>query len=109
MSDTVTCKCVLSKNDPARGADSLFLVCPPDFRPRILPCRPVGTPQRGERPEWQYEERESGRLRVCPSLLATDTGFHTDYNWVCDYEICPEGIEQYQHFYAINPKIEPAT
>ena len=105
MGDLVKCKAVLSKM--SQGADLLFLAIPPDFRPRIIPCRPKGTPQREGRPEWEYEERDA-RLHLTPSLMATDTGFHTDFNWSCDYVLCPNNGGRYEHFYAVNPGIKPA-
>lgn len=105
MSAVVKCKAVLSKSIDGRSADRLFVAVPPDYRPRILPCRPKGTLQREQRPEWEYEERPSGKLRVSPSLLATDTGFHTGNPWDCDYEVCPHDASQFDVFYAINPEI----
>jgi hypothetical protein len=101
MADTVDCKCVLKIG--REGADLLYLVAKPDFNLRILPCRPKGQTQREKRPEWEYEEKD-GRLHVTPSLLATDTGFHTAFNWSCDYVACPDGVGGYDHFYSINPE-----
>jgi hypothetical protein len=103
MGDVVKCRAALSRATDDRRADHLFLVLP-DLRPRILACRPKGTPQREERPEWEYEERD-GQLHLTPSLLATDTGFHTDYHWSCAFDLCPDGVGMYEHFYAINQDI----
>lgn len=103
MGDLVQCKAVLSKSPEKSANDLLYLAVPPDYRARILPCRPKGEPRRTEgRPEWEYEERD-GKLHVRPSMLATDTNFHTDYDWVCDYEVRPEGVGMSEHFEAINP------
>lgn len=105
MGDLVTCKCVLVKRD---SGDTLYLVVPPCFNLRMIPCVTKGS-KNGDcdslpasRPAWEYEEKD-GKLHLAPSLLATDTGFHTDYNWSCDYEVCPEGSEGYEYFNSLNP------
>jgi hypothetical protein len=104
MGDLVKCRAVLSKSRDKIANDLLYLAVPPDYRARILPCRPKGEPQRQEgRPEWEYVEKPRGKLEVNPSLLATDTGFHTDNPWTCDYELRLEGVGMSEHFEAINP------
>lgn len=104
MGDLVECKCVLRKVAP-EGADRLYLAVPPDLHLRIIPCRPKGTPKRGNGAEWEYEEKD-GRLHLTPSLRCLDTGFHTDYNWHCAYEVCAEG-DGYDRFYEFNPELKP--
>ena len=105
MSDVVRCTAVLQKSaDPSRP-DHLYLVLPPDFRPRILPCRPKGEARRGDRPEWEYVE-SNGKLTVEPSLLATDTGFHTSFTWQCDYSIKPCDAAMCDYFDEINPTVK---
>jgi hypothetical protein len=54
-----------------------------------------------DRPRWEYREND-GKLIVTPSLLATDTGFHTDYQWECAYEVKPDGVSMPEYFDAIN-------
>ena len=104
MGDLVSCKSVLAKNvDPSRE-DYLYLCVPPDWRMRIIPCRPKGEPRRTTSAEWEYEEKD-GRLHLTPSLLCTDTQFHTEYHWQTDYEVKPDGVGGYDRFYAINPNI----
>lgn len=105
MGDIVHCRCVLKLNVDRTRDDSLFLCVPPDWKARIIPCRPKGQTRRTNGPEWEYEEKD-GRLHLTPSLLCTDTKFHTDFNWNVEYEICPANTSFYDHFYAINPGIE---
>lgn len=105
MGDEVKCKAVLSKSPDTTVNDLLYVAVPPDYRARILPCRPKGQPKRSAegRPEWEYTELPNGKLEVTPSLLCTDTQFHTDGVWTCDYEVRPEGVGMLEHFEAINP------
>jgi hypothetical protein len=105
MGDVVQCKAVLSKSPDKSVNDLLYVAVPPDYRARILPCRPRAEPRRapGGRPEWNYFERPDGKLEVSPSMLCTDTQFHTDNPWICDYEVRPEGVGMSEHFEAINP------
>jgi hypothetical protein len=105
MSDVVHCKCLLKKMSATLGVDLLYLVCPPDFNLRIIPCRPKGEAQRQEkRPEWQYQEI-GGRLNLQPSLRCLDTQFHTAFDWSVDYEVCPDGVSAYNRFFALNPSV----
>lgn len=105
MGDEVKCKAVLSKSPDTTVNDLLYVAVPPDYRARILPCRPKGEPKRSAagRPEWEYVQLPGGKLEVNPSMLATDTQFHTDNPWTCDYELRPEGVGMSEHFEAINP------
>jgi hypothetical protein len=101
MGDEVTCKCVLGRY--TTGGEYLMLVCSPDFHFRIIPLRPKGD-GRTQTPEWEYEERD-GRLHLTPSLLCTDTGFHTGYNWSADFERAADGVDCMERFYELNPDI----
>lgn len=104
MSDQVTCVCVLTRSvDPTRSSH-LTLMCN-DLAMRTLTCRLVGQPRGTGGPEWEYEER-GGKLHIHPSLLCSDTGFHTAYNWVCDYVVRPDGVDSADHFFAVNPSIK---
>ena len=101
MGDIVTCKGLLVKSpDPSRPGQ-LWVACPKPDDIRMLPVRPLGEAQKGERPEWQYSER-GGRLHIQPSLLCTDSGFHTDFNWDIAYEVLPPGKDPYDYFHEIN-------
>lgn len=100
MSDEVTCTAVLKRSvDPTR-MDSLYLACPPDWKLRILDCRPKGLPRVG-RPEWQYEKRD-GKLHLTPSLHCVDTGFHTAGAWSCAYVEVKKLA--YEKFLKLNPQ-----
>ena len=99
MGDIVTCTAILAKSKDSTKPDRLWVSCPTPEYLRILNCRPSGTPVRGERPE--YEERD-GRLHLQPSLLCSDTGFHTEYNWSVAYAQ-PES-DQYDRFFELNPR-----
>lgn len=100
VSDEVTCTAVLQRN--AGIGDTLYLAVPPDWRLRVLPCREKGRPKMST-PEWEWERLPDGRLQVTPSLLATDTGFHTAGVWQCKYvEVALNG---YTRFQAENPTI----
>lgn len=104
MNNVVTCVAVLALAVDRSRADSIYLAVPPDWHLRVLPCRPKGQPRKGDGPEWEYEEKD-GRLHLTPSMLATDTQFHTDYHWSCAYIVKPEGVEGYDFFYSQNPTI----
>lgn len=112
MSDEVSCVCVLklARDD---GPDSLLLAVPPDWKLRILSCRPKGTPRRGGgAPEWEYRVvREPfnlpGELELDPSMLCSDhpaaSAFHTGNPWRCKYVVA-EGAA-YRRFEAENKRI----
>lgn len=102
MGDLVTCKTVLKRSPDDHLSDRLYLAVPPDNELLAIPCWPKGTPQRGP---LEYEETD-GRLQVTPSVFASDTGFHTDNPWSCDYELCPPHVQAYDHFYALNPHLK---
>ena len=103
MGDTVTCMAVLQKSvDPDRNG-SLYLVTGPEGL-RILPCHPEGRARHGNDAQWNYREDDE-TLHVHPSLLATDTGFHTDYNWTCQFKECPPGESAYDLFMQLNPGV----
>jgi hypothetical protein len=102
MGDIVTCSCVLNTHN--NGKESLYLAVRPDFGLRIISLRKKGEPKQEERrPEWEYEEKD-GKLHLTPSLHCTDTGFHTDYNWSCDYERLTAN-SGYEKFIEMNPGI----
>jgi len=95
MGDVITTKAVLAKSVDSSRLDYLYLFTPRDIDRRCpfgIACEPKGeTRERmGTRQVWQYEERD-GRLHVTPSLLCTDNGFHTDFNWSVDYVVCTGG------------------
>lgn len=102
MSDTVTCTAVLSRNSDTKHG-SLFLACSPDWKMRIIPVVPLGQRVPDVKPQWEYEER-GGRLHLFPSLLCTDTGFHTGYNWDCAFVETSDG-GAYERFWKENPTI----
>lgn len=102
MGDLVTCRCVLNTHN--NGKEALYLAVRPDFGLRIIPVRPKGTPKTEWRSEWEYEEKD-GRLHLTPSLLCTDTQFHTDYNWSCDFERLTAN-SGYEKFIELNPEIK---
>lgn len=107
MGDAFTCKASLMKSvDPTRP-DYLFL-SPKHRDYRNIPCKPKGRIIAAEfdKSLWTYEERD-GKLFISPSLLCCDTGFHTDYNWSVEFEICPPGTDSMTHFFQINPDREP--
>ena len=103
MSDKVTCKAVLVVANSANASDYIYLECAPDFKLRVIPCRPKGQEKRTEGPEWEYTV-EGDRLHVTPSLLCMDTQFHTAYNWDVAFEQCPQETSGYEHFYTLNPE-----
>lgn len=107
MSDIVTCKAVLSRSvDPTRP-DYLHLVTAPnDYR--AIPCKPKGRQLAAKygRPSWQYEER-GGRLHITPSLLCTNSGFHTAGNWDVAFAECPEDRRPHDFFFELNPELAP--
>lgn len=103
MGDLVACKAVLVRNvDRSRG-DHLYLAVPPDNHLRIIPCAPKGL--KTDERQWEYEEID-GRLHLTPSLLATDTGFHTDYNWSCDF-VSIDDDSGYRKFFELNETLRP--
>lgn len=104
MSDIITCKAVLVKEIDHHRPDLLYIATS-DKHLRILHCRPSGSPLRGEHPEWEYEER-GGKLFVHPSLLCPMSGFHTAYNWECDYELGDYYADGYRRFFQLNPRTE---
>lgn len=104
MGDVITRKCVLDLAADRTRSDYLAIILSPDGYSdfRYIPCRPKGEPRKaGGAPEWEYEIRD-GRLHLTPSLLCTDTGFHTDFNWSVAFELRPEGIDAFAHCQAIN-------
>jgi len=103
MDDIVFCKCALSKSvDPTRPD---YLGLKADDQYVCIPCKPKGRIMEtdNEKP-WEYEERD-GRLFLTPSLLVKGSGsdFHTSKLWNVAYEVCPDGVDCYNHFKAINP------
>lgn len=108
MGDIITCKCVLvlpPAHEPQR-AGRLYLVAADGKGLRIISAAPAGgdATYPGDSPIWRYEIRD-GRMHLTPSLLCTDSGFHTDYNWSCDFETCPPEVSGYDRFKALNPGV----
>ncbi len=103
MGDKVTCKAALKKSvDPTRP-DYLYLEA---NGIRVLPCRPKGESRRNNgAPEWEYVEA-GDCLVITPSMLCTVSGFHTDFQWTVEAEVCPEAIGGYEHFMSLNPSLD---
>lgn len=108
--DQVTCVAVLKLAKEPGANDSLFIAVEPDWKLRILPCRLKGEKRRRSDggPEWEYKVIRPdfnlpGELEVDPSVLCSDTEFHTGNPWRCKY-VTAKGAA-YKRFYKENPTI----
>lgn len=103
MGDVIPYKAVLKKSADHTRPDTLY-VATKNGDWRSIPCRSNPKPGLSPIDGRNWSHRIIGnRIHMAPSLLCTDTLFHTDYNWSVEFEELPPGREPVEFFGAINP------